>query len=308
MKLFSNHNGQLTAKSERPIAMEKDLQGLTESNLEAIWGYKFVSTEFQLHDLRIDTLAFDEESNAFVIVEYKRDRNLSVIDQGYAYLSLMLNNKADFILEYTEATKQSLQRQDIDWSQSKVIFVAPVFTVHQRNAINFKDLPIELWEAKKYDGELYAYNRISADDSSESIKTVSRSQTVKEVSKEVQTFTVDQHFVSQKQDMRGLYDELREALVGLDSRFEENPRKPYIGFKIGTPTVLYLHVFKGRLRLDIPRIKPDAVKDPEGKVRYRENSPKHKNVDVSEMDIVSSEDVTYALSIVRQVRDKFFGA
>jgi hypothetical protein len=42
------------------------------------------------------------ESGAFVIIEYKKDRNFSVVDQGVAYLNLMPNNKADFILEYNE--------------------------------------------------------------------------------------------------------------------------------------------------------------------------------------------------------------
>jgi len=32
----------------------------------------FVKSEFELHGLRIDTLTFDSESKAFVIIEYKR--------------------------------------------------------------------------------------------------------------------------------------------------------------------------------------------------------------------------------------------
>ena len=62
-----------------------------------------MKSEFTLHNFRIDTLAFDEESKSFVIIEYKKDKSFSVVDQGYAYLSLMLNNKADFILEYNES-------------------------------------------------------------------------------------------------------------------------------------------------------------------------------------------------------------
>jgi hypothetical protein len=47
----------------------------------------------ELPGFRIDTLAFDKESSAFIIIEYKKDRNFSVVDQGVAYLNLMLNNK-----------------------------------------------------------------------------------------------------------------------------------------------------------------------------------------------------------------------
>ncbi|HYJ02546.1 MAG TPA: hypothetical protein VEW92_10065 [Nitrososphaeraceae archaeon] len=52
-------------------------------------------------------------------------------------LALLLNNKAEFIL-------------NIDWTQSRIIFISPVFSTYQRKAIEFKDLPIELWEIKQY--------------------------------------------------------------------------------------------------------------------------------------------------------------
>jgi len=52
-----------------------------------------------------------------------------VVDQGVAYLNLMHNNKADFILEHIQAfLSQSVKKQDVDWSQSRIIFIAPEFT------------------------------------------------------------------------------------------------------------------------------------------------------------------------------------
>jgi hypothetical protein len=48
------------------------MQKLTENNLDSIFGLEFIATEFQLYNLRIDTLAFDNETNSFVIIEYKR--------------------------------------------------------------------------------------------------------------------------------------------------------------------------------------------------------------------------------------------
>ena len=82
---------------EKPFRLEKEIQEMTEKNIKTILGLDFVKSEFALNNFRIDTLAFDKEANAFVIIEYKRDKNFSVIDQGYAYLSLMLNNKAEII-------------------------------------------------------------------------------------------------------------------------------------------------------------------------------------------------------------------
>jgi len=144
MALFEICKDKLNYIKEEKFKLEKDIQKLTEDNLYDIFGLDFVKSEFALNNFRIDTLAFDKHSNSFVIIEYKRDKSFSVVDQGYAYLSLMLNNKADFILEYNEKMKDNLERKDVDWSQSRVLFLANSFTVYQQNAINFKDLPIEL--------------------------------------------------------------------------------------------------------------------------------------------------------------------
>ena len=58
------------------------------------------------------------------------------------------------------------------------ISVAPSFTTYQREAINFKDLPIELWEIKRYENDTVSYNQIRTSGSRESIKTISRENDV----------------------------------------------------------------------------------------------------------------------------------
>lgn len=121
---------QLEHVKETSFKFERELQQLTEKNLHSLLRLNFIRSEFSLNNFRIDTLAFDPEAKSFIIIEYKRDKNFSVIDQGYAYLSLMLNNKADFILEYNESQNKSLKRTDVDWTQSKVIFISPLFTTY----------------------------------------------------------------------------------------------------------------------------------------------------------------------------------
>ena len=58
------------------------------------FGLDLVRSEFELQGLRIDTLAFDTDSKGFVIIKYKKDRNMSVVDPGVAYLNLY-HNQAD---------------------------------------------------------------------------------------------------------------------------------------------------------------------------------------------------------------------
>ena len=43
--------------------------------MKTVFHLNFVASEFILNDLRVDSLAYDEESESFVIIEYKRDKN-----------------------------------------------------------------------------------------------------------------------------------------------------------------------------------------------------------------------------------------
>jgi hypothetical protein len=176
-----NITKELTIVKESPFKLEKDMQKLVEANLSHLLHLQFIRSEFTINNFRIDTLAFDKENKLFIIIEFKKDKNFSVIDQGYAYLSLMLNNKADFILEFNETQQETLKRNDVEWSQSKVVFVSPSFTNYQREAINFKDLPIELWEIKKYENNTILFDQIQKTKATESIKTISRSNESEEL-------------------------------------------------------------------------------------------------------------------------------
>ena len=100
MDLYKVKNNKIEQVDRESFKLEKDIQSLVEKNLDTLFELEFVCTEFTIGEFRLDTLCFDNETNSFVIVEYKKGSSYSVIDQGYSYLSVMLNNKSDFILEY----------------------------------------------------------------------------------------------------------------------------------------------------------------------------------------------------------------
>ena len=100
MDVYSKQNKKLNSVEIIPFKKEKDIQDLVEQNSMTLFGVDFVSSEFTIGEFRIDTLCFDHDNNSFVIIEYKKGSSYSVIDQGYSYLSKMLNNKDSFILEY----------------------------------------------------------------------------------------------------------------------------------------------------------------------------------------------------------------
>lgn len=158
--LFDINNGSINEIKEFEFTSEKELQLLCENNLMKLVNLYFVDTEFTVSNFRLDTVAFDSEANAFVIIEYKNKRNISVIDQGYTYLSTMFNHKADFVLRYNMKFEEKKDINDFDWSQSRIIFISTNFTKYQINSINFKDLPIELWKIKRYNNNTISFEQI----------------------------------------------------------------------------------------------------------------------------------------------------
>jgi hypothetical protein len=164
MKLYQKGaSNRLSEIQKRNFKLERDLQVLIESNLYELTGLELVKSEFVIKDRRIDTLAFDREKQSFVIIEYKRDQSSSVVDQGFAYIQLMLQYGSELIVEFNEnpiGSNTYLKRNDVDWSQSKVVFVAPSFNKNQVAATNFKDVAIELWEVKYFENDIFSFNII----------------------------------------------------------------------------------------------------------------------------------------------------
>jgi predicted transport protein len=282
---------------EKPFRLEKDIQELTESNLKIILGLDFVRSEFGLNNFRIDTLAFDKEANAFVIIEYKRDKNFSVIDQGYAYLSLMLNNKADFILEFNENLDKTLKRNDVDWSQSRVLFVSPSFTNYQREAINFKDLPIELWEVKRFENNTVSYEQIQKSGAQESIKTISKTDhTIDNVAKEIKVYSEEEHLENANEEIKELYEKIKNAILNFDN-IEVKPKKKYIAFVSGR-NVVDIHPQRKALKIWI-NMTIGELDDPKGITRDVSSTGHWGNGDY-ELQINSDEDLEYILSLIKQ--------
>lgn len=282
---------------EKPFRLEKEIQDLTESNLKTILGLDFVKSEFALNNFRIDTLAFDKEANAFVIIEYKRDKNFSVIDQGYAYLSLMLNNKADFILEFNENLDKTLKRNDVDWSQSRVLFVSPAFTNYQREAINFKDLPIELWEVKRFENNTVSYEQIQKAGAQESIKTISKTdQTIDNVAKEIKVYSEQEHLENANEEIKELYEKMKNAILNFDN-IEVKPKKKYIAFVSGR-NVVDIHPQRKALKIWI-NMTIGELDDPKGITRDVSSTGHWGNGDY-ELQINSDEDFEYILSLIKQ--------
>jgi predicted transport protein len=274
-----------------------------ERNLQNVFGFEYVTSEFELNGLRVDTLGFDLESKSFVVIEYKRDKNISVIDQGYAYLALLLNNKADFILVYNETGEEKrLRKNEVDWSQSRVIFISPSFTVYQRKAIEFKDLPIELWEVKEYSNNTVLFNQIQSPEKSESVHKIGqKSEVVRPVNKEVRVFEEEDHLSNCSDTIRNLYRELRESVLSISSDIHIRSKKKYIAF-VRKRNLADIVVWKSSLSVYL-NMKKGTLNDNRNMARNVSNVGHWGNGDY-EIKLTKPTEIGYVLSLIRQSFDK----
>lgn len=302
-KIEKNKLNPISEKKEKDA--ERCIQKLTEENLETVFGLKFVSgslnQEFSVRaneqDFYIDTLAFDESSNSVVLIEYKKDKSFSVIDQGFAYLAAMLNNKADFVLEINERLGKKFTKKDIDWEQSRIIFISNEFTNYQKNAINFKDLPMFLYEVKVYDNGLIDYNPIKPFKTSESINKFIKDKNVQEVSKEIKVYTIEDHIKRGNSKIQEIFEILNKKIHEIDNRIQEKPVYWYIGYRIRYHNFCSLAIYKERIRVHVRAIKINDKQKLFKKVSAKYGRGKTQ---LWYYDLDDEKQIDYVLSIIKQ--------
>jgi predicted transport protein len=299
MILYNNNSTTLNQVKEKPFKLEKEIQSIFEINLQEIMSLQLVKSEFAIKNKRIDSLAYDKQTNAFIIIEYKRDKNYSVVDQGLTYLNLMLQNKAEFILTYNETLKDTLHSKDVDWSQSRVAFVSPSFTVNQISASDFKDFGIELWEVKQFENNTISINSIKKSSGAPSIKPLlENSEKLKEVKENIKVYTEEDHYNNGSDASIELYEKFKSAVVNLADGIEIIPQKFYIAFKKGS-NISDIEMQKKGLKIFI-NAKIGALDDPKGLAKDVSNIGHRGNGDY-QIQIENDKDLEYIMSLIKQV-------
>ncbi|MBF0787360.1 MULTISPECIES: DUF5655 domain-containing protein [unclassified Streptococcus] len=301
MAVFHINNQQLEHLEEVPFELERELQLLFEENLEKISDLEFISSEFIVQNHRIDTLAFDRENQAFVIIEYKRTTHYSVFDQGISYLSTLLRYKADFLLEYQEKTGKMLSKGLIDWSQSKVVFVSPQFTHFQKQAVDFKDLSIELWEVKRFEKDILVINGIKKSVNAPSIKASVKgdSSELSLVTKEVKTYSEEDLLTNKTEKIQELYDSYKQAILQLIVDCEVVPKKCYVAFKKDHHNIVDIEVQNKQLKLFI-NAKIGQIDDTKGITRNVSQIGHYGNGDY-EIKVTNTKYLEYIMSLIKQI-------
>lgn len=264
MPIYAISGEKLSPIKTTPF-LERQIQTITENNLETIFGLKFICSEFSTGTFRIDTVAFDSEASSFVLIEYKKDQSFSVIDQGYAYLYTMLNHKADFVLAYNEQTGKSFGKKDFDWSQSRLIFISPSFTEHQREASRFKDLPLELCQVHLYSNNTIGYSMMKQSQSTVSVKAVTQTnKTIAQVSSEIEVNTEEKLLDKKDEEVREAYWAIRDIILQINPDVDVRIKKSMACYYADGRGLVWVEPTNTRITL---RLRKGVYDDRYGKIK-----------------------------------------
>lgn len=288
--------------------LEKDVEKLVGENLEQLLGLEKVCYQFSVEGKRIDILAFDREMNAPVIIELKKDNSSGLFDQGMEYFHLLSNRKADFLLRINEVLRIPAQLAAVDWSSSKVIFIGRNFDQRQRRAVDFKGVPIELYDYDWYEDGFFKLESVGLEKrASLEIQGIGKSgKDIESVKKSFKEYSVDEKFPEGWESSKELFEELRERIFKMNSDIEEKATKAYIAYKIGKHVIFALTPRQSKLRVELYRVKEKDIEDPKNKLVYQQNSMKFYNKHISEFFIESENEIDYAMLLIRQVYEKYF--
>ena len=255
MPLFKINGLAVKKITVKDIDLEKNLQELFENNLEEILNISFLAHEYSTSfGGRIDTLGIDRNGSP-CIIEYKKNQNDNVINQGLSYLRWLLDHKADFEI-LCQSKKIDIE---IDWDSPRVICIAESYNKFDLDTADILPINIELLRYRIYDENIlyvepdnYQKARISTSGIAEKAKQKKERQ-----EKLQKTYSVDDHLKKSDEKIKALFQKLREKIISIDEDIKEEPKKLYIAYKLATNFVdievrrkdikIYLNVRSGQL-------------------------------------------------------------
>ncbi|WP_446469949.1 DUF5655 domain-containing protein [Xenorhabdus stockiae] len=163
IQLFRYSTTGIQELSGKAAIIEKDLQTLIESHMEALLGVRFLATEYstgKTHRGRIDSLGLDE-NNCPVIIEYKRHSNENVINQGLFYLDWLLDHQAEFRWLVMDKLGKGTA-ENIDWSGTRLLCIAADFNKYDEHAVQQINRNISLIRYKLFSSDLLMFELVNS--------------------------------------------------------------------------------------------------------------------------------------------------
>lgn len=245
MALFSIQNGNAKKIPHVKIGLEKDIQKIFEENLNEILNITFLASEYSTSfGGRIDSLGIDNNGSP-VIIEYKRNQNENVINQGLSYLRWLLDHKADFeilvkkVLPSWSAMKEAgltnrLGENFIDWHSPRVICVAESYNKFDLDTADLLPINIELLKFRIYQNDILLVEPETQQKVRISTSKIFNKNKKEKVIKEKVIYSLEDHLGGISSEAKEIFEIINERIVALDESIIVEPKAKYIAYKLST--------------------------------------------------------------------------
>ncbi|MEO3785539.1 DUF5655 domain-containing protein [Actinocorallia sp. B10E7] len=265
LKLFRVIGGSVEELPARTFALEKHLQELIERNMVALFGTRFLASEYStgaVHGGRIDSLGLDENGSP-VIFEYKRSSNESVINQGLFYLDWLMDHRAEFEKLVTDVLGAQ-RAPDVDWRNPRLVCVAGDFTRYDEHAVRQINRSIDLVRYRDFNGELLALELVTS--RTAAVPAASQSPAVSGRTGTARK-TVSDYLAQADGPLKDLYAALESLVEGLGDDVTKKTLKDYFAFRrLKNFICVEVHPAKSSLLIFL-KIDPATVSLEEGFTR-----------------------------------------
>ena len=297
IKLFRVTDSAAEELIDRPVKLEKQLQTLLEKHLETFLHVRFVASEYstgKTHAGRIDTLGLDENFCP-TIIEYKRNSNANVINQGLFYLDWLMDHRGEFELIVMKQFGQETVDK-IDWSAPRLLCIAENFSRYDEHAVQQINRNIELLRYAYYpDHQLLMLDLVNA----VVAKTDMDDETGDEPASAKQYTTQAEHLERADERLKSLFQAVRDHMDDLGDDVQERFLKWYIAYKrLKNFATVQLQPGKNSLLMWLP-LNPDEVTLEDGFSRDVRGVGHHGTGDL-ELTIRNLDDLEKAKPLIQK--------
>ena len=256
MPIFQHDDvsGKLSRLRASTIDKEKQLQTLIERNLDEALDMHFIASEYSTTSGgRIDTLAVDA-NGAPVIIEYKRNKNDNIINQGLSYLRWLKAQKSEFfeMLMIKKLGDSKAKGIKIDWANPRVVCIAESYSKFDIDTVEVIPMRIELFKYCLYDGNIFSLEQIAVRENKAKSKT---STTINKSD----NLTVNDHIKQISSDTKDLFETLRAKILELDANITEKATKEYMVYRL-SKNFVELHIQRKQIKIYLRPIDYDDPK------------------------------------------------
>lgn len=169
----------------------------------------------------------------------------------------MMNNRSDFILALSQHLGKVLSVYDVNWSESKILFIAPSFNNYQKDSVNFKNRPFELWTIQRFANATVVLNKHQSNSKAElkALKNDGKTDdndAITTLNKEVKSYTFEEHYAKSSEAVVQKFESIMEGVADWGD-VEFVPKSPYISLMLNGTTIAFFNFRKKHISVDLLR-------------------------------------------------------